>query len=47
MYEVRFKSSGVVAVRFTTRGAAAAWVQRNDTDQDGNIVGMFTIVKVK
>lgn len=47
MYEVRFKSSGIVAVRFTSRGAAAAWVERNDTDAEGNPVGMFTIVKVK
>lgn len=47
MYEVRFRTSGIVAVRFTNRAAAQAWVQRNDTDAEGNPIGMFTIVKVK
>ena len=47
MYEVRFKSSGIVAVRFSVRADATAWVQRNDTDAEGNPQGLFTIVKVK
>jgi hypothetical protein len=47
MYEVRFRTSGIVAVRFTNRAAAQAWVQRNDLDSHGDPMHLFMIVKVK
>ena len=42
MYLVKYKSSGIVAARFTVRADAVSWVQQNDNipetyslDEDG------------
>ena len=47
MYNVQFKSSGIVAARFQDRAAAMHWIDCNDYAEDvpvidtdtGNIVG--------
>ena len=46
MYAVVYKSSGIVAVRFVSRGNAVDWIINNGYDDEGNDLNIFEIKKV-
>lgn len=48
MYVIRFRSSKIVAARFSDRGQAKYWLSLNDFDPDtGECLGLFELVNDK
>lgn len=47
-YTVQFRSSGIIAARFSERAMAMHWLQCNDFDPEtGNCLNLFKIVRMK
>ena len=48
MYIIRFRTSKIVAARFSDRGHAKYWLSLNDFDPDtGECLGLFELVHDK
>lgn len=45
IYRVVHRSSGITAFSSTSRGYAMLWMSWNDTDADGNTIGLYKLVK--
>ena len=47
LYQVVHRSSGIPAFSTTSRGYAILWMEWNDTDAEGNTIGLYKLIKVK
>jgi len=45
IYRIVHRSSGITAFSSTSRGYALLWMQWNDTDENGDIIGLYKLVK--
>lgn len=45
IYRIVHRSSGITAFSSTNRGMAVHWMAVNDTDEEGNTIGLYKLVK--